>query len=133
MGVISATRRRAAVLMTSAGSVARASRGAAWAGGQTGCRRLDAGWRRWLLASSRMATTRPSPAELQEVLDSARGRHRVPGAAAGVVLGARSLIATSGVTSVEDPLPVDAATLFMVGSTTKTFTATAPMRPVDRA
>jgi CubicO group peptidase (beta-lactamase class C family) len=35
------------------------------------------------------------------------------------------------VTSVDDPLPVDDRTLFMIGSTSKTFTATALMRLVD--
>jgi CubicO group peptidase (beta-lactamase class C family) len=36
------------------------------------------------------------------------------------------------VTSVENPLPVDEGTLFQLGSTTKTFTATALLRLVDQ-
>jgi len=40
--------------------------------------------------------------------------------------------AAFGVTSVDNPLPVDADTLFQVGSITKTFTATAAMRLVDQ-
>jgi len=39
--------------------------------------------------------------------------------------------AAFGVTNVDNPLPVDADTLFQVGSITKTFTATAAMRLVD--
>jgi CubicO group peptidase (beta-lactamase class C family) len=37
-----------------------------------------------------------------------------------------------GVTNVDHPLPVDADTLFRIGSTTKTFTATAMMRLVEQ-
>ena len=37
-----------------------------------------------------------------------------------------------GVTSVENPLEVNADTLFQIGSTTKTFTATAVMRLVEQ-
>lgn len=70
--------------------------------------------------------------ELQEQLDTLLLRHRLPGAAVGVVVGDREVVATSGVTSVEDPLPVTDQTLFMVGSTTKTFTATALMRLVEQ-
>lgn len=64
--------------------------------------------------------------------EAARARHHVPGVAVGLLLGGRPLLATAGVTSVDDPLPVDADTLFMVGSTTKTFTATALMRLVEQ-
>ena len=70
--------------------------------------------------------------ELQHTLDAALARHRVPGAAVGVVQGGRDLVAVAGVTSVDHPLPVDADALFMVGSTTKTFTATTLMRLVDQ-
>jgi CubicO group peptidase (beta-lactamase class C family) len=57
-------------------------------------------------------------------------RHRVPGAAAGIAMGVEETYAFHGVTSIENPLPVDERTLFQVGSTTKTFTATALMRLV---
>lgn len=79
-----------------------------------------------------MPTSRATQAELQEQLDAALARHRVPGAVAGVVLGARDLVAAAGVTSVDDPLPVTDTTLFMVGSTTKTFTATTLMNLVEQ-
>ena len=42
----------------------------------------------------------------------------------------REVFASHGVTSVENPLPVTQHTLFLIGSVTKTFTATAVMRLV---
>ena len=54
----------------------------------------------------------------------------VAGAAAGVWQGGREVFASHGVTSVENPLPVTPDTLFLIGSVTKTFTATAVMRLV---
>jgi CubicO group peptidase (beta-lactamase class C family) len=56
----------------------------------------------------------------------------VPGAAVGVVVGDDDHTAFHGVTSVEDPLPVDATTLFQNGSTGKTYTSTAILRLVER-
>lgn len=55
----------------------------------------------------------------------------VPGVAIGVSLEGRELYAFQGVTNVENPLPVDEQTLFQIGSTTKTFTATVIMRLVE--
>lgn len=55
----------------------------------------------------------------------------VPGAAIGVVHREASEIAGFGVTSLENPVPVDGSTLFQIGSITKTFTATAAMRLVE--
>lgn len=70
--------------------------------------------------------------ELQEKLDELAEETGVPGVAAGVLVdGDAETYAFHGVTSVENPLPVDAATLFQFGSTGKTFTATAVMRLVD--
>jgi CubicO group peptidase (beta-lactamase class C family) len=54
----------------------------------------------------------------------------VAGAAAGVWQGGRGVFASHGVTSVENPLPVTPDTLFLIGSVTKTFTATAVIRLV---
>lgn len=56
----------------------------------------------------------------------------VPGAAGGVLLEGRDMCAVHGVTSVENPLPVDDDTLFHIGSITKTYTATAMMTLVAR-
>lgn len=69
--------------------------------------------------------------ELQEKLDELGSELDVPGVAAGVYVGGQEIYAFHGVTSVDNPLPVDEATLFQFGSTGKTFTATAVLRLVD--
>jgi CubicO group peptidase (beta-lactamase class C family) len=56
----------------------------------------------------------------------------VPGVGVGVVIGDEDHTAFHGVTSVEDPLAVDANTLFQNGSTGKTYTSTAILRLVER-
>src|SRR5436190_22148336 len=63
------------------------------------------------------------------VTQTADGRG-VTGAAVGVWADGREVFASHGVTSVENPLPVRADTLFLIGSVTKTFTATVVMRLV---
>lgn len=55
----------------------------------------------------------------------------VPGVALGILHAGREYVAGLGVTSLENPLPVTADTLFQVGSITKTFTGTALMRLVE--
>jgi CubicO group peptidase (beta-lactamase class C family) len=55
----------------------------------------------------------------------------VPGVAVGILHGDDEEVAGFGVTSVENPIPVDGDTLFQIGSITKTFTATAAMRLVE--
>ena len=69
--------------------------------------------------------------ELEHVLREHCERLAVPGASAGVLVGGRLLSASYGVTDVEHPIPVDADTLFLIGSTTKTLTATALMTLVQ--
>ena len=54
----------------------------------------------------------------------------VPGAAVGIYHEGREVYAFYGVTSLENPLEVDANTLFQFGSTGKTYTATTIMRLV---
>jgi CubicO group peptidase (beta-lactamase class C family) len=66
-------------------------------------------------------------AELTGLLATWCGEHQVPGAAVGVLHGDTEIFACHGVTSVTDPLPVTADTLFLIGSTSKTLTATALM------
>lgn len=63
--------------------------------------------------------------------EDAMKRFHVPGVALGVQFGEEEMTAGFGVTSVENPLPVTADTLFQIGSTTKTFTATLAMRLVE--
>lgn len=59
-------------------------------------------------------------------------RHfNIPGAAAGVFHDGQEHFFCHGVTSVENPLPVNEDTLFLLGSVTKTYTATAIMRLVQ--
>ncbi|MEV4559136.1 serine hydrolase domain-containing protein [Kitasatospora sp. NPDC049285] len=67
---------------------------------------------------------------LQEFVRAAAEEHGVPGAAVGVLVGGREVFVGHGVTSVENPLPVDGRTLFVIGSVTKSFTATALLRLV---
>jgi CubicO group peptidase (beta-lactamase class C family) len=50
----------------------------------------------------------------------------------GLLADGEEWTAGFGVTNVEHPLPVDADTLFQIGSITKTFTATALMRLVEQ-
>ncbi|MHB8508914.1 MAG: serine hydrolase domain-containing protein [Candidatus Dormibacteria bacterium] len=58
-------------------------------------------------------------------------RLRIPGVSAGVEVEGHRIYAHHGVTSLDNPLPVDARTLFQVGSNTKTFTGTVIMRLVE--
>ena len=70
--------------------------------------------------------------ELDAKIEAAMTAYAIPGAAVGLLLGDREYIQGYGVTNVDHPTPVDADTLFRVGSTTKTFTGTALMRLVER-
>jgi CubicO group peptidase (beta-lactamase class C family) len=54
----------------------------------------------------------------------------IPGVAVGVWANGEEAYACHGVTSVDNPLPIDRDTLYVLGSVTKTFTATALMRLV---
>jgi CubicO group peptidase (beta-lactamase class C family) len=81
-----------------------------------------------------MATTQDIAglrAELERMLAETAERHQVPGAAVGLALGDQDVLAYHGVTSLDNPLPVDERTYFQIGSTSKTFTATALMRLVE--
>jgi CubicO group peptidase (beta-lactamase class C family) len=69
---------------------------------------------------------------LSELLASACAEHQVPGAAVGVLHEGTEYFACHGVTSVTDPLPVTPGTLFLIGSTSKTLTATALMALADQ-
>lgn len=56
----------------------------------------------------------------------------VPGTTFGVYVGGEQFTAGIGVTSVDNPLPVNDETLFQIGSITKTLTATLMMRLVEQ-
>jgi CubicO group peptidase (beta-lactamase class C family) len=66
-----------------------------------------------------------------ERIPDAMTRQKVPGVAFGLTCDGLDFARGFGVTSVSHPLPVDENTLFQIGSTTKTFTATALMRLVE--
>ncbi|MHB8508904.1 MAG: serine hydrolase domain-containing protein [Candidatus Dormibacteria bacterium] len=70
-------------------------------------------------------------ARLDAQVDAQVARASVPGVAVGLLLDGVDYTCCRGVTSVSNPLPVDDHTLFQVGSTTKTLTATAALRLVD--
>jgi CubicO group peptidase (beta-lactamase class C family) len=67
----------------------------------------------------------------EKVTELAR-EFEVPGVAVGVWAGGQESYAYAGVTSVENPLPVDGGTLFQFGSTGKTYTSSALLRLVER-
>ena len=70
--------------------------------------------------------------QLQQRVSEAAEQLGVPGVAVGVYQEGSEHYAFHGVTSVENPLPVDENTLFQFGSTGKTYTATAIMRLVEQ-
>ncbi|GAP13831.1 beta-lactamase class C and other penicillin binding proteins [Longilinea arvoryzae] len=70
--------------------------------------------------------------ELVDFIREAMPRWHVPGVAVGVHFQGCQWTAGLGVTSVDFPLPVNADTLFQIGSITKTVTATAAMRLVEK-
>ncbi|MFN8616765.1 MAG: serine hydrolase domain-containing protein [Dehalococcoidia bacterium] len=74
---------------------------------------------------------RPLPEPLVRYAEEEIARLQVPGAAVGVLHDGVIYAAGVGVTNVEHPLPVTAETLFQIGSTSKTFTATALMALVE--
>ncbi|HET6809711.1 MAG TPA: serine hydrolase domain-containing protein [Acidimicrobiales bacterium] len=69
---------------------------------------------------------------LQDKLEELATELEVPGVSVGVLADGQERYAYHGLTSVENPLPVDENTLFQFGSTGKTYTATAIMRLVDQ-
>jgi lysine 2,3-aminomutase len=69
---------------------------------------------------------------LGEQTTAAMERLHVPGVAIAVIHENREHVAGFGVTNIEHPLPVDSETHFQIGSITKTLTATAAMRLVER-
>ena len=68
---------------------------------------------------------------LADFVEATAKEFDIPGAVVGVWVDGRELIACHGVTSLDNPLPVDRDTLFVLGSVTKTYTATAIMRLVE--
>jgi CubicO group peptidase (beta-lactamase class C family) len=67
---------------------------------------------------------------LTEFVETAARKFNIPGVAVGVWADGQEHYACFGVTSIDNPLPIDQDTLFVVGSVTKTYTATTLMRLV---
>ena len=78
------------------------------------------------------ATLQRHHTALRERVAEAAERLDVPGVAVGITLGGAEDYVFHGVTSLPNPLPVDAATFFPIGSTDKTIVATALMLLVER-
>lgn len=76
--------------------------------------------------------TDPDFAQLGDRIMAEMRRLQVPGVAVGLLHNGREQLAGFGITSVENPLPVTADTLFQIGSTTKTVTGTIIMRLVEQ-
>lgn len=68
---------------------------------------------------------------LSTQLDDQLNGLEVPGLAVGMIVDGEEHVICRGVTNVRHPLSVDDSTLFQVGSTTKTLTATAALRLAD--
>jgi CubicO group peptidase (beta-lactamase class C family) len=68
--------------------------------------------------------------KLSEFVEATATKFGIPGVAVGLWADGREVHVCHGVTSVENPLPVDPDTLYLLGSITKTYTATALMRLV---
>jgi len=71
-------------------------------------------------------------AELEDFVARRMAELKVPGVALGVTANGEEYSAGFGVTNLDHPLPVDADTLFQIGSIGKTYTGTAVMRLVEQ-
>jgi len=69
---------------------------------------------------------------LSEFVATTAQEFTIPGVAVGVWHQGRMTASCHGVTSLDNPLPVDSETLFVLGSITKTYTATALMRLAEQ-
>ncbi len=67
---------------------------------------------------------------LSDFVEATATRFGIPGVAVGVWADGQEVYPCHGVTSIDNPLPVDQQTLYVLGSVTKTYTATALMRLV---
>ena len=68
--------------------------------------------------------------DLSDFVEAMASEFGIPGVAVGVWADGQETYACRGVTSLDNPLPVDRDTLFLLGSISKTLTATALMRLV---
>ncbi len=78
-----------------------------------------------------MTVAEATRSEIERIVAEEQARHPIPGVSIGIVDGDDQQTAAFGVTSVDHPLPVDADTLFQIGSITKTFLGTLVMRLIE--
>jgi CubicO group peptidase (beta-lactamase class C family) len=71
-----------------------------------------------------------SQIKLSDFVEATAKQFEIPGVAVGVWVDGQDRVACHGVTSIENPLPIDPDTLFGLGSVSKTFTATTLRRLV---
>lgn len=69
---------------------------------------------------------------LSDFIEATATEFDIPGVAVGVWADGREVYACHGVTSIENRLPIDQDTLYLLGSVSKTYTATALMRLVAK-
>jgi CubicO group peptidase (beta-lactamase class C family) len=89
----------------------------------------------WSMAYGPTHAQSPADARFEAIASLAESKMReyhVPGVAVGIVDGSRVTMRGLGVTSIEDPLPITAHTVFPIASISKTFAATAMMRLIDQ-
>lgn len=67
---------------------------------------------------------------LSDFVETAAAKFGIPGVAVGVWADGQQSYVCHGVTSIDNPVPVDRDTLYIMGSVTKTYTATTVMRLV---
>ncbi|GIP00579.1 hypothetical protein J14TS5_56640 [Paenibacillus lautus] len=67
---------------------------------------------------------------LTDFVQATAKKFDIPGVAVGVWMDGQEIYACHGVTSIDNPLPIDKDTLYLVGSVTKTYTATVLMHLV---
>jgi CubicO group peptidase (beta-lactamase class C family) len=71
-----------------------------------------------------------SDVTLSDFVAATATKFAIPGVAVGVWVDGKEIYACHGVTSIDNPLPIDRDTLYTLGSISKTYTATALMRLV---
>lgn len=76
--------------------------------------------------------TDPDFRQLCDDIVERMAHYGVPGVAVGVLRDGQEYTAGFGITNVEAPVPVDANTLFQIGSTSKTFTGTVAMMLIEQ-
>jgi len=68
-----------------------------------------------------------SDVTLPDAVEALSQKFKIPGVVIGVLADSKEIYACEGVTSLDNPLPIDTDTLYVLGSLTKTYTATTLM------